>query len=64
MTTNTTVAIAPEAALRAVSAENEYRRNRILVLENEVVRLEREIAELKAAAAKRVEAKPEEKKAK
>ena len=49
MTTNTTVAIAPEAALRAVSAENEWRRNRILVLENEVLRLEREIEALKAA---------------
>ena len=55
MTTNTTVAIAPEAALRAVSHENEYRRNRILVLENEVLRLEREIEALKAAG----EAKPE-----
>lgn len=61
MTTKTTVAIAPEAALRAVSAENEWRRNRILVLENEVFRMEREVEALRAASV--AEAKPEEKKA-
>lgn len=57
MIEKTTVAIAPEVAVRAFAAENEWRRNRILVLEQQLfeaeqrnAELERQLAEQAAAA--------------
>lgn len=55
---NTAVPIDPVAALNAVMAENEWRRNRMLLLEQEIVTLRRRLRELEAAKPAEASAKP------
>lgn len=43
------VPIDPVAALNAIGAENEWRKNRMLLLENELVSLRRRVAEAESA---------------
>lgn len=56
------VPIDPQAVINATSAENDWRKNRMLLLENELVRLRSRIRELEAAAEQKSVAKSKESK--